>query len=141
MIFQGRIGKREACVDLQNKKIKITQQKKTEEKKLMFIACQRFNKNLKEFDVVWVCYDAYYIHSIPTTRMDDLKNSCQVPFFDIGADPGPWKNWWNQSKKNYWQFKDWEFMLTPITSEEEDSDWEPSDNEDSEEEDFTDDDQ
>lgn len=141
MNFEGRIGKHKASANLQGKKLTITQQKKSVEKKLMFIACQRFNKNLKEFDVVWVCTDSYHIHSIPTIRMDDLKGSCEVPFFDIGPDPGPWKNWWDQSQKNNWKFRDWEFRLTPITSEEEDSDWEPCDDEHSEDDDFTDDDQ
>lgn len=127
MNFIGRIGTENATAILDGKTVTITHKKKTEKKTLMFVACQRYNKKLKDFDVIWMCSDTYIIHTIPTVRLDDLQNTCRVPIFDIGLDPGPWKNWWTQSQKNSWKFQDWQFMLTPITSEEEDSDWEPGD--------------
>lgn len=131
MEISGTSGTKPTAATISNNSVNIVSKKESKKINLIFVAFQRVSKRLKTCDVIWVGKDTFCLQTIEYKLEEVIRDNCDVPIYDIGLDPAPWKKWHSTSVKEEWTMEDWEGLLIPdMESESDDSDWNPGEHSD-----------
>ena len=105
---------------------------------LYFVCLQRYNKQIKTCDIVWLDHGVPVVQTIARADVDAIRERLTCDVYMWPMDPLPWKRFSKDAEKYDWQKTDWVHLMAMSSSEEslqDDSDWTPSNEESSEEDD------
>jgi hypothetical protein len=136
MEISGHVGSKTFSAVLQDDSVTLKGKNDSIKIDLLFIGFQRVSKRLKTADVIWVGKDAYCEQTIEHADVEKIMDFWTGSVYDIGLDPGSWKKWHQNSKKESWNLEQWEALLVPdIDPDDSDSDWNPGDASESDDDD------
>lgn len=134
--FSGTVGKTSTHAQISGKRLVLKQKNKIVFDNDIWLICfQRVSPRLKMCDAIFVTADHVWQMSIPRIHVESIMDHVEVPTYDGGPDPLPWKQFTKNAKKYGWQQEDWQHLFEEESlSDEEhsvDEDWIPDDEESS----------
>jgi hypothetical protein len=110
----------------------------------VLVCCsQRVSKRLKTCDIIFIGSDQFLEITIDQNKLETVLDSLNCAYYDVGADPLPWKRIHKNATSSNWQLNDWQqyFEYESEVDVEEDEEWNPDDHDSSSSEDEDSDDE